>query len=246
MSDWPAEWFAELDSTNEEARRRVSSGQIRNCWIAARSQSAGRGRLGRTWQSPEGNLFATALFTQEGSFSGATKIPFLSGLAVADVFTNFAPQAAIQLKWPNDVRSEGRKVCGILVEAGVLDSGYWLACGIGINVSHTPENTGQPATCLAELRGDNVVTAEMVLEALRQAFQKRLSQLLGGFAVLRKDWLKLAEGLNSRVVIRMGNADVAGIFEDLGQDGELLLRLPDGTLRTITAGDVELVKERVE
>ena len=98
MSSWPAEWFDEIDSTNEEARRRVASGTFTNSWIAARSQTTGRGRLGRHWKSPAGNLYATALFKLDGSIADATKIPFASGLAVVDVVEVIAPDVPVKLK----------------------------------------------------------------------------------------------------------------------------------------------------
>ena len=245
MSGWPVEWFDEIDSTNEEARRRVASGSFADCWIAARSQTAGRGRLGRDWKSPVGNLFTTALFHFAGKIADATKIPFISGLAVIDAICGFKPDAPIELKWPNDVRLDGAKLCGILVEAGQLDAGCWVACGIGINVQSVPEGAGQSATSILDVTGLSAITADMVLDALRKSFAERLSQLGQGFEPVRQDWLKVAEGLNKPISVRTGEEAVSGIFEDLGSHGEILLRLPNGSLRTITAGDVELIKERV-
>lgn len=244
MSVWSAEWYDEIDSTNEEARRRVSAGSFQNSWIAARQQTAGRGRLGRHWQSPRGNLYATALFRLEGGIPAATKIPFVSALAVADVFEAYAPDAPVLLKWPNDVRREGAKVSGILVEAGILDRSCWIACGIGINVAAAPEGTGQAATSLADMRGDNILTAELVLEDLRIQFSSRFEQLRAGFESVRIDWLQRAEGLGNNVKVQVGNEAITGVFEDLGPNGQLLLRLPNGSQRSITAGDVELIKER--
>lgn len=245
MGSWPAEWFDEIDSTNEEARRRVSYGTFVNCWIAARSQTAGRGRLGRNWKSPVGNLFTTALFRIEGTIADATKIPFVSGLAVADVVRVFGSDSDVKLKWPNDVRIKGEKLCGILVEAGQLDEGCWVACGIGMNVKTVPANTGQAATCLSDISSNAAITTDIVLNALREKFQKRLEQLRIGFESIRHDWLEIAEGLGEAIKIRVGEDEVSGVFEDLGEHGDILLRLPNGSLRSITAGDVELIKERV-
>ena len=246
MQDWPAEWFDGIDSTNEEARRRVKSGAFSDVWIAARSQSAGRGRLGRAWKSPQGNLFSTALFRMDDTIANATKIPFVSGLAVADVVRVFAPDVAVKLKWPNDVRVEGAKLSGILVEAGQLDSGCWVACGIGMNVQTAPDGTGQAATCLGDLSGNSAISTDIVLDALRGSFQKRLQQLGLGFEHIRRDWLEFAEGLGDTIAVRIADDEVSGVFEDLGANGEILLRLPNGSLRSITAGDVELIKERVD
>ena len=245
MFSWPAEWFDEIDSTNEEARRRVASGTFTNSWIAARSQTAGRGRLGRYWKSPAGNLYATALFKLDGSIVDATKIPFVSGLAVVDVVEAIAPDVPVKLKWPNDVRHEGAKLCGILVEAGQLQEGCWVACGIGLNVAFVPADTGQAATCLVDLCGSAAITSDIALDELRRTFSNRLNQLRKGFQTVRLDWLKRAEALGENIVVRVGDSRVTGVLEDLGNHGEILLRLPNGTLRSITAGDVELIKERV-
>ena len=173
---WPVIWHDTLDSTNEEARRQAADGNFSDGWIAARLQTAGRGRLGRGWASPSGNLFATALFHEPVGLEVATRIPFAAALSVHDGLSAFAPDAPIALKWPNDVRAAGAKLCGILVESGQADGAVWVACGMGINVTSVPEGAGQAATCLADLRGEASVTADMVLESLREAFARRLDQ----------------------------------------------------------------------
>jgi len=244
MGDWPVEWFDDIDSTNEEARRRVSAGSFQNVWIAARSQSSGRGRLGRNWKSPIGNLFATALFEFSGTLNDAAKIPFVSALAVADTFDVFAPKHKVEVKWPNDVRCNGAKVSGILIEAGPLDNSSWVAVGIGINVAVAPQDVGQATASIASLRGDEVVTAQIAMEELRNSFSMRMNALSHGFENTRKAWLERAEGLGKTVTVTCGNEVLKGTFEALGDDGELHLRLPDGQLVVITAGDVELIKER--
>jgi len=245
MFDWPVEWFDELDSTSEEARRRVQNGYFPNCWIAARTQTAGRGRLGREWRSPIGNLFATVLFHHHANMSEATKIPFVSALAVADVFEAFAKEHPIELKWPNDVRCRGAKLSGILTEAGPLDDGCWVAVGIGINVSEVPKNLDQKASSLAELRGNDAVTPDIALSELKSAFQKRMSECAQDFESTRRAWLSRAEGLGETISVKRGNDRITGVFEGLGANGELLLRQSDKELIIITAGDVELVKEKV-
>lgn len=239
---WPVIWHDTLDSTNEEARRRAQSGDLSSVWIAARKQTAGRGRLGRSWASPTGNLFATALFAEPGGFPVATRVPFAAALAVHDALAGFAPGANIELKWPNDVRMDGAKLCGILVEAGETVGKVWVAAGIGINVASAPEGAGQSAVSLAELRADSVVGAEMVLESLRESFSRRLEQSRVDFAQTRADWLERAEGLGSCVRVSPGGEPIDGVFETLAEDGGLVLRLVDGRQQTIRAGDVELIR----
>lgn len=244
MLDFPVEWFDEIDSTNAEACRRVQSGQFDDVWIAAQAQSMGRGRLGREWKSPVGNLFATALFRFDGTMSDASKLPFVSALAVADVFDAFTENKIVSLKWPNDVQCDGSKLSGILIEGGLLESGSWVAVGIGINVSEAPEGLGRPTSCLAKLRGDNVVTPQIAFEELRQSFKHRFTEFANDFENTRQAWLQRADALGEQVAVSRGNENIEGVFEGVGKSGEMLLRLLNGELVAITAGDVELIKER--
>jgi len=241
--NWPIYWLDEVDSTNEEAKRRARQTGFTPQWISAHSQALGRGRLGRTWVSPKGNLYATALFKWTGAPRDMTRIPFATALAVADVIGQFAPDAEPLLKWPNDVRCNGAKVSGILVESGEIDNMRWVAAGIGINVGFVPDGVDQAATSLADLRGDTLVGTDAVLEALREAFGTRLEEAKAGFAATRKAWLERAEGLGKPVRVNVNGAVQEGMFADMGDDGALILQLRDGARTPIRAGDVELIKE---
>lgn len=241
---WPVYWHDTIDSTNEEAQRLASAGDVSNQWIAARAQTQGRGRRGRSWSSPEGNLYVTAVFHEPEGIPAATRIPFVAAIAVADTIRQLAPGSEPRLKWPNDVRVDGAKMSGILVEAGNSVHGAWIACGIGMNVSFAPDNAGQAATSLADLRGDASVTPDIALESLRPSFADRLAEARMDFSSTLEAWIKSAEGVGQTVSVTVGDNHVQGIFEGLEPDGALSLRLPDGQSRVIRAGDVSLVKER--
>lgn len=228
-----------IDSTNTEAKRRVQSG-FHDQWITAAQQSAGRGRQDRQWLSPEGNVYATALFREPGGLPIALRLPFACALAVRDVVREHAPAAEARLKWPNDVRIEKKKVSGILLETGGSGSDFWIAAGIGVNVLAVPENVTQPATSLVELGMPASMGLDPVLNALRIAFAKRLEQARKGFTEIREDWRASAEGLGEVHHIRAGDVAFDGVFEDLGPDGTMVVRLPDGTRRSISAGEVEI------
>lgn len=238
---WPIFWFDEIDSTNEEAKRRIAGGPFADQWLVARRQTAGRGRLGRRWVSPEGNLFATALFTEPGGLPVAARVPFLAGLAVFDTVDAFAPTYAPQLKWPNDVRVGGRKLSGILVEAGEHDGRVWVAAGIGLNLISDPGNVGQPATTLAALRGDSAIVPETALPALHEAFARRLAEARASFADTLSAWTSHAEGIGQPVRVTVNGQAADGVFESLGPDGALMLRLADGQRVAVRAGDVDLI-----
>ena len=239
--DWPVHHLGTIDSTNSEAKRRAASGGFADCWLVAETQTAGRGRLQRSWLSPPGNLFTTVLYREPGGMAVAARTPFAAALAVSDMALQFAPDAEVQVKWPNDVRIHRAKLSGILIETGSSGSDTWVAVGMGINVTHAPEGTGQSATSIAALRGDTIINADMVLDALRESFSARLVQARAGFAKLRESWLERAEGLGDTIRVTASGEPVEGIFEDMDETGALILRLPDGTRQTIRAGDVDLI-----
>jgi BirA family biotin operon repressor/biotin-[acetyl-CoA-carboxylase] ligase len=228
-----------IDSTNTEAKRRVASG-FADQWIVADQQTAGRGRHDHKWISPKGNIYATALFRESGGLPVALRLPFAAALAVSDVVRHHAPSVDVRLKWPNDVRIARKKVSGILVETGGSGTDFWIAAGIGINVFALPTNVGQPATSLLELGMQHDATVEDVLATLRNAFAIRLAQARAGFTEIRETWLERAEALGETVHIRAGDVEIHGVFEDLEPDGALVLRLPDGSRRSIRAGEVEI------
>lgn len=237
---WPVFRFAEIDSTNTEAKRRAAAGSFENQWIVADRQSAGRGRQDRSWVSPVGNIFATALFHEPGGISAALRVPFAAALAVVDTVLVFAPGSDVRVKWPNDVRIARRKVSGILVETGAHGADLWIAAGIGLNVASAPDGLGQASVCLDALAGQTV-PLRVVLRTLQGHFGTRLEQARTDFTKLRQDWLRHAEGLGETVSVRAGDDIVEGIFAGLEPDGALCLRLPDGSARIIRAGEVNLI-----
>lgn len=238
----PVYWYDELDSTSLEVRRRAKAGELGPLWIAARQQSAGRGRLGREWVSPPGNLFTTALFVELEGLKQAIRVPFAAGLAVFDACHAILPSVPFKLKWPNDVRVDRAKLCGILIESGETNGATWIAAGIGLNVQTAPDAAGQAATSLHDLGAPAGLTADLALDALRPAFAKRLAQARADFPGLLRDWQSVAEGLGQTVQAGPHDARVEGVFEGLEDDGALILRLPNGETRTIRAGDVDLVR----
>lgn len=239
-ASWPVYRFGEIDSTNTEAKRRAAAGSFDNQWIVAARQSAGRGRQDRSWVSPAGNIFATALFHEPGGINIALRVPFAAALAVADTVLAFAPGADVRLKWPNDVRIERRKVSGILVETGGNGADMWIAAGIGLNVAFAPEGIGQAATCLDTLAGQ-ALPLEDVLTTLLGQLATRLDTARTDFASLMQDWLRHAEGLGESISVRTGEEIIVGVFTGLEPDGALRLRLPDGSARIIRAGEVNLI-----
>jgi BirA family biotin operon repressor/biotin-[acetyl-CoA-carboxylase] ligase len=235
--------FEELDSTNAEARRRAEAGERGPVWLMARRQTAGVGRRGRAWDGGEGNLTATLLLTLDKPPLEAAQLAFVAGLAAWTAITVCVPAAVVTLKWPNDVLIKGRKACGVLIESGPAANGLtWVAVGIGVNLASYPEALERPATAVAGHLSRDVIRAPSPDEAmavLAETFDVTLNLwLTQGFEPIRQAWTKRAQGLGGPCTARLERETISGMAEGLDADGALLLRLPDGMLRRITAGDV--------
>ncbi|MFD3262444.1 biotin--[acetyl-CoA-carboxylase] ligase [Phenylobacterium ferrooxidans] len=236
----PVESYDEIDSTNAEARRRAEAGETGPVWITALTQTAGRGRRGRDWQTKVGNLAATLLFTTDKPAGEAAQISFVAALAAADLAETCLGPGAATVKWPNDLLVHGRKAVGILVESGPLPDGrIWLAVGIGVNLAHAPQDVERPAAAFAEFMQGPPPSPRAALDVLAQAFERwRVAWEQDGFAPIAKGWTDRAHGLGQPCEARLPNQTHRGVAEGLDADGALRLRLDDGAVLRITAGDV--------
>jgi BirA family biotin operon repressor/biotin-[acetyl-CoA-carboxylase] ligase len=238
-----------IDSTNEEARRRALAGAGDGLLVWALQQTSGRGRQGRVWESPPGNLYCSLLVRPAPPAAQAAQLSFVAALAVAEAveraFDGLAIKPAIRLKWPNDVLVGGAKAAGILLESvpaisdgpGNPGRDGFVIVGIGINVASHPANVGYPATDIRSAGGRVEVAALLAL--LGQAWLAWQGRWLrDGFQPVRAAWLDRAAGLGARVRVRLGNDIVDGVFEGLDASGAMVLALPDGGRRPIPAGDV--------
>ena len=232
--------FDELDSTNEEARRRAANGERGPLWIWALQQTAGRGRRGRNWDSPTGNLMCTLLLAPAVPPAAAARLSFVAALAVHDLVATHVSAERVSVKWPNDVLIDGLKVAGILLESSG-DSGAgllpWLAVGIGINLQHAPADANYPATAIAA-HGPALAPTEALATLAAKWDQHFRVWRASGFAPIREAWLARAAGVGRAMQARLPNETVNGRFEGLDGEGALLLALPDGSTRVITAGEV--------
>lgn len=232
--------FDAIDSTNEEARRRVATGERGPLWIWAKSQTAGRGRRGREWESPEGNLMTTLLIAPGVSAPEAARLSFVTALAVHDLVAAYATRSVVRVKWPNDVLIDGKKVAGILLESSGdagLDVLPWVAIGIGVNLMHAPAVAQYPATFVGA-HGPAPTAAEALAE-LAEAWETRFrTWRVSGFGAIREAWLAVAAGLGQPIEVRLPGETLTGRFETLMPDGALSLTLPTGERRTINAGEV--------
>lgn len=219
---WEIKQFNSLTSTNLVARD-YPVGTI----IVAETQTAGRGRYGRVWQSPKGNLYASFVFKADVRLD--QYLSFLTGLALAESL----PEFNVRLKWPNDVLLDGKKVAGILLET-CQDK---IIVGIGVNLIQNPEkNMLYPTTNLGgKLSPIGLIKRLMIqYEALFSVFEKK------GFKKIRARWLDLAVGVGETISVHLPTEELIGTFEGISDEGALLLKIGK-KVRSITAGDVFLI-----
>ena len=237
--------LGETASTNDDARRmavgnEISGGAADGTLVWADRQTAGRGRRGRRWESPAGNLYLSLLLRPAVPLARAGQIGFLAALAIAETCAALLPYRAVACKWPNDVLIDGQKVAGLLLESEAQPDGIieWLVLGLGINVAHYPEGMEFPATSLAAAGSEADIATVMAMVANAFAIWYRRWQA-EGFAPVREAWLIRAAGIGGPVRVRFETRTEQGIFAGLDGEGALLLHKAGAAapLR-VTAGDL--------
>ncbi len=232
-------YYPELSSTMDEAARLAAEGAEEGAAVIAERQSAGRGRQGRSWVSEPGNLLLSVLFRPD-----MAQLPFIDiigGVAAARAVrktTGLSPK----IKWPNDLVLDGRKTAGILAESVIIgDSVCYAVLGIGINVSLEVSGAGEISSVATSV---NSATGR---ETDRGALLRQLFQDLDDLYIRLKrgesplpEWSELLETTGRRLEAVSGNETYEGYAEGVDDTGNLLLRLDDGTLLTLTAGDVTI------
>ncbi|WP_342075279.1 biotin--[acetyl-CoA-carboxylase] ligase [Yoonia sp. SS1-5] len=229
-----------VDSTMSEAARRADS-ITKPTWIMAKTQTAARGRRGRPWVVPSGNLNATLVFNPGATPAEAAKRSFLAANALYQALAIYVPAEKLALKWPNDVLLSGGKVAGILLESsGQGPFVDWLSVGIGVNLRHVPEGVTEASFAPTSLMaaGGWEVDPEDFLTILADAYATQEDKLRHfGFERIRDDWLANAARLGDVITARTGTKDVTGIFDTIDKDGNLVLITGTGPC-AIAAADV--------
>ncbi|KQT33815.1 biotin--protein ligase [Sphingomonas sp. Leaf412] len=232
---------AETGSTNADLLALARDGSAEDgLWLRAERQTAGRGRQGRDWQSPAGNLYASTLVRLSPGDPPAPTLALVAAVALDEVVERLLPSpraAKLRVKWPNDLLIDGAKLSGILLER----SGDWVVVGIGVNVAHHP--------ALADRATTSLVAEGVAIDAATLA--ARLAEMLAAWLHLWRDdglspvtarWRERAHPPGTPLVARLPDGEcVEGRFDTLGDDGALRLRLAGGATRVIHAADVFLV-----
>lgn len=233
---WRLEVHQELPSTADLMAVRAAAGEAEGLAVLALRQSAGRGRAGRGWASPEGNLYLSVLLRPATPVRDAAQWSLLAGVALIEAAGAIRPAAGLALKWPNDLLRDGAKCAGILVETALAADGTlaWLSLGIGVNLAFAPELPDRP-------------TAHLDAAELPEVFAPRLLDRLAhwrdieakqGFAPVRAAWQRHGPRFGTRLTVRQPQGHLEGAYQGLAEDGALLLAI-DNTTRRISTGEVD-------
>jgi biotin-[acetyl-CoA-carboxylase] ligase BirA-like protein len=238
-------YFRSLTSTNDVAKQLASSGMKEGMIVLAESQSRGKGRLGRKWFSPEGGLWFSVILRPRIKPKHALKLTLLGSVATVKTL-NKLYEIGAEIKWPNDVLINRKKVCGVLTEASIKETNLSFAVlGFGINANLDPEAFPQhfrdtAATLKTQL--GKKISREILLckllenvETCYDLFKNRK------FETILDDWRKLSCFLGSYVRILDGQRSIEGTALDLDADGALIIRLRDQNVRRVVSGDVTRV-----
>jgi len=243
--------FDTLDSTNRVALALAEDGAAEGTVVVAEAQTAGRGRLGRTWYSPPRvNIYTSVILRPSLPMAQAAQVVLVGAVAAARAIASLydgPPQTPPRIKWPNDILLGGRKISGTLVEtASQGELVRHLVLGIGINVNlaekDLPEDIRGIATSLAIACGHPVSRVELARRLYGEIEAVYLRFLQEGFKRLATEYAALSEMWGRPVRVTLTRGSVEGIAEGLEPDGALRLRLPSGNAERILAGDVQLLR----
>lgn len=209
--------------------------------VTAVQQTGGRGRQGRSWSSPAGNLYASIGVRLPVAPPYAPQLGFVAGVALADVLSRrLGGDRRLRLKWPNDAIFDGAKLAGLLLESAPGGSDLLCVIGYGVNCRSHPEGLAYPVTDLAAA-GDLAADPDSILPDLCGELAARLALWDCGrnFPEIRSAWLAHAIDRGTRLVVSLASGPRHGTFEGLDADGRLLLATGEGVL-AVDAGDVFL------
>ncbi|MDG1436239.1 MAG: biotin--[acetyl-CoA-carboxylase] ligase [Rickettsiaceae bacterium] len=249
MQNWKSHYnildFETVDSTNSEALRLASSGVRGDFLIRSQQQTGGRGQKGREWVSINGNLHASILLESPALPKNNPQLSFVIANAMYDSIFALAKEHKasinIELKWPNDILIEGKKVAGILLESINFQNKTNVVIGFGVNVAKAPSSLGQQFTCLFD-EGIILDNSDVFLDILMNNFNKLYQKwcLDNNFISTRKNWMQHAHNLNKVITINDGVDSISGEFKEIDDDGALCLQLEDGRVCVFYAGDISI------
>lgn len=234
----------EIDSTNTEAKRLAASGACHGTVVVANRQTAGKGRRGRMWESPaDSGIFMTFLLRPKVDVQKISMLTLVAALAVSKAVSE-ETGCICQIKWPNDLVMDGRKICGILTEMGTSGSQIQYAVvGIGINVGQQefPEELREKATSLC-MQTKTPVSRAKLIERVLEAFEKYYDDwaVHGDMRLLRREYEGQLVNLGREVMVLAPEGEYPGVASGICDTGELLVKTADGSVKKILSGEVSV------
>jgi len=238
-------FLREVASTNDYAKELANYGAEEGTVVIAETQTAGRGRLGREWVSPKGGLYFSVILRPKLDASEAVKLVFGAGLAVAKVLHEVYG-LQVETKWPNDVLMNGKKVCGILTEMNTTgEKVNYVVVGIGVNANFEVEEVFPKPLRMVATSLENEIGRKVSLKELLRALLEKLEGIYHlfmkkGFTTILEKWKAYASFLGRQVEVSSATERWFGLALDVEGDGSLIMRLEDGTVKRVFAGDISL------
>ena len=236
--DWKVHVYSSLESTQDYVRDLADEDFAEGTAIQSMIQTKGKGRAGREWTSPMGNMYMSVLLRPYCQAMIAAQMSFVVAVAMSEAMDAYVPQTHKKtLKWPNDIFIDGKKCAGILIES-ILDSkgiAHAMIVGTGVNILSAPEG----AVALRDVSNG----LQVPIHPFRDYYLSKLSEnylawKAGGFADIRRKWLAQAHGLGQPITARLPDGPAKGVFRDIDENGALILTLADGSDKVIHTGDV--------
>ncbi len=238
--------LSEVVSTNVVAQEMAISGAPEGTVVIAEIQRGGKGRLGRKWFSPKGNLYLSVILRPDIAMHKAPVITLMGAVAIASAIRKQCGLAP-GIKWPNDVLLRGRKVCGLLSEMSAeQDRIRYLVLGIGVNVNmelrSLPVDVEAVSTTLAREAGQEI-DRTLLLRSLLRELDKWYASFLANEQDILREWMSLNITVGSRVQVSGAGRIIEGLAQRIDGEGRLIIRQDDGSIQTVAAGDVTIVKK---
>lgn len=228
-----------VDSTNRLALDLAEQAGANRTWVLSAVQRAGKGRHGREWVSPAGNLYASLLLVSPCPVEDTPKLGFVAGLALAQTVRQLVPGSDVRLKWPNDLLVGEAKLAGILLEGRMMGGKQAVAIGMGLNIQSAPDLPGRAATSLQALGLD--IDRRDVFRLLSVEMTTALAAFASGagFFAIRDSWSRLSLAPGTSLTVKLPGGDRVGRFAGIDAHGRLMLDTADGLVH-VDAGDVFL------
>jgi BirA family biotin operon repressor/biotin-[acetyl-CoA-carboxylase] ligase len=229
--------IASTGSTNADMLALARDGVAEGTWLRADSQSGGRGRQGRSWVSPPGNLYASTLMRRMSGDPPPPSLAMVAAVALDSLLQGWLAPDRLTIKWPNDLLADGAKISGILLEG----AGEAVVIGIGVNLAHHPDLPDRPATSLAALGLSPPDPADFA-EELAASFAAGLARWRSeGLGPLLARWQQRAHPPGTALAVHAPEGRLEGLYDGLESDGALRLKGADGRTHVVHAGDIFLL-----